>query len=58
VSVAYSQRMQIGAVLGLIVAALVGSALIHDNIPAVAFLLYPAGALVGLGGAHLASRRR
>jgi len=52
---AYSQRLKFGAVLGLIGAALLGSALIRDNIPAVALLLYPAGVAVGLVIAHLTS---
>ena len=42
----------------LIAAALLGSALIRDNIPAVALLLYPAGAAVGLVIAHLTSSVR
>lgn len=53
----YKRRMKIGAFLGLIAAAIIGSALTHDNITGAALLLYPAGLIVGLVVAHLTAVR-
>jgi hypothetical protein len=49
----YRRRMKIGAVLGLVAAALLGAAITHDRIVGPALLLYPAGLLVGLAVAHM-----
>jgi hypothetical protein len=54
----YKRRMQLGAFLGLVVAALIGAAITHDNITGPALLLYPAGLIVGLVIAHMTAVRR
>ncbi len=53
----YKRRMKIGAFLGLVTAAIVGSAITDDKITGVALLLYPAGLIVGLLLAHVSAMR-
>jgi len=54
----YGRRMKIGGFLGLVAAAILGSALTHDNIHGAVLLIYPAGLIVGLVVAHLTAVRR
>jgi hypothetical protein len=54
----YKRRMKIGAVVGLVAAALIGSAITHDNITGAVLLLYPAGLIAGLVVAHVTAVRK
>ena len=49
----YTRRMTLGALLGLVAAAILGAAITHGNIKGGAFLLYPTGLLVGFVVAHM-----
>jgi hypothetical protein len=54
----YTRRLKIGAFVGLVAAALLGSAITHDDITGIALLLYPAGLALGLVIAHLGAARK
>jgi hypothetical protein len=54
----YKRRMKVGAFLGLVAAAILGSVLTHDNIHGAMLLIYPAGLVIGLVLAHLSAVHR
>lgn len=49
----YRRFRQAGAYLGLVAAALAGSAATHDNITGFWLLVYPVGLSVGMWSAHV-----
>lgn len=54
----YKGRMKLGAFVGLVAAAGIGSAITHDNITGPALLLYPAGLILGLVVAHMTAVKK